>query len=228
MPLSPSSQTEREKDTDTLEMETKMMEVERSRAYCINYALWEGLKAGGIAAVLGSGSVLAAHHYWPWFRSSLGISGKVGCVMVPVCGSYFLSAELSLLQAQRALEENPLPALSASEREKERKSRLREKEKEQRKITEFKEVKGGTIKPHYPFIAAANLIYDYPFKAVIACSVPTLSYFLFQEFQKEKITLSQRLIHTRVQGQMSIVAILASIMSLKEYMTRNGGKFSYD
>ena len=144
--------------------------------------------------------------------------------MVITTGSYFLTAELSLIQAQRDLEDNPLPALSAQ-------NQIQEKigiENNNKKITEYNQLPVGQFKPHYPFIAAANLIYDYPFKAVIGCSIPTLGFFLFREFQKEKITLSQRLIHTRVQGQMSIVAILASIMSLKEWMMQRGGKFSYD
>ena len=156
--------------------------------------------------------------------------------MVITTGAYFLSAELSLLQAQRDLEENPLPPLPSRTSVKTKinmpgngNGNGDENENEsQVKITEYSQLKVGQFKPHYPLIAAANFIHDYPFKAVIGCSIPTLGYFLAKEFQKEKITLSQRLIHTRVQGQMSIVAILATIMSFKEYMMQRGGKFTYD
>jgi hypothetical protein len=38
------------------------------------------------------------------------------------------------------------------------------------------------------------------------------------------LKLSQRIIHTRVQGQASVILILALTMGFREWMTKHGGR----
>lgn len=42
------------------------------------------------------------------------------------------------------------------------------------------------------------------------------------------LKLSQRIIHTRVQGQASVITILALTMGFREYMQKNGGRIKID
>ena len=42
------------------------------------------------------------------------------------------------------------------------------------------------------------------------------------------LKLSQRIIHTRVQGQASVILILALTMGFREWMTKNGGRIEYE
>lgn len=46
---------------------------DREREHCISVALNEGIRAGGLAALVSGSLVTGAHTYWPWFRKSLGI-----------------------------------------------------------------------------------------------------------------------------------------------------------
>ena len=96
---------------------------EAVRQACINVAVFDGVKWGTIAAVASGGAVLLANRSSRAFRSYLGLSGKIACVMIPTSGAFFLSSELTLLAAQRdpsafgiVLPAQPvLPARSASE-----------------------------------------------------------------------------------------------------------------
>lgn len=42
------------------------------------------------------------------------------------------------------------------------------------------------------------------------------------------LKLSQRIIHTRVQGQASVITILALTMGFREYMQKNGGRIKIE
>lgn len=50
----------------------------------------------------------------------------------------------------------------------------------------------------------------------------------FHEFYHPGLKLSQRIIHTRVQGQASVILILALTMGFREWMTKNGGRIPLD
>lgn len=55
--------------------------------------------------------------------------------------------------------------------------------------------------------------------------VPTVGSILYSTRNETHLKLSQKLMHTRVYGQMSVVAMLLTVMSFREYMRRNGGLF---
>ncbi len=42
------------------------------------------------------------------------------------------------------------------------------------------------------------------------------------------LKLSQRIIHTRVQGQASVITILALTMGFREWMQKNGGRIKLE
>lgn len=61
--------------------------------------------------------------------------------------------------------------------------------------------------------------------SAVGMGVPTVGAILYSTRNEAHLKLSQKLMHTRVYGQMSIVVMLLTVMSFREYMKRNGGLF---
>ena len=67
----------------------------------------------------------------------------------------------------------------------------------------------------------ANYIYFNPFKSLVFMSMPVVTgIFLTRDAQNLKF--SQRLMHTRVMGQFSVLAILAGTMMFHDWMEHRG------
>ncbi|CAM9835633.1 unnamed protein product, partial [Phaeothamnion confervicola] len=74
----------------------------------------------------------------------------------------------------------------------------------------------------------ANLVYDYPFRTVVAAAAPILGGIAFNESRAHPdMKFSQKVMHTRVYGQGSILAILVSTMAFHDWM-RKHGRFEVD
>jgi len=56
----------------------------------------------------------------------------------------------------------------------------------------------------------------------------SLSIFNYSSQLITGLKLSQRIIHTRVQGQASVILILALTMGFREWMTKHGGRIPLD
>jgi hypothetical protein len=68
----------------------------------------------------------------------------------------------------------------------------------------------------------ANFFLDSPMKALIMIGVPgVLGIFLAKGGQSE-LSFSQRIMHTRVMGQFSVLAVLVGTMGFHDYMTKRG------
>ncbi|TFJ81396.1 hypothetical protein NSK_007357 [Nannochloropsis salina CCMP1776] len=189
----------------------------------VDLAVAEGVRAAVGAGCLSGLGVFAAHKYSPWFNKSLGISGKVGTVMLAITGSFFLFSELVLIDAQRhpqAYGFMDTPALAAAPTDAAKPdAEKREKDEGLGMIH---------IKPRYVYATVANHLYDHPFQMLVALSTPIIGGFFYTEMQKPGLKLSQRIIHTRVQGQASVILILALTMGFREWMTKNGGRIPLD
>jgi hypothetical protein len=70
--------------------------------------------------------------------------------------------------------------------------------------------------------AAMNYIYDHPFQLVAALGVPLAATILHQQKYNPHLTLSQKIMHSRVFAQGGILAILLSTMAFREFMDRRG------
>ncbi len=67
-----------------------------------------------------------------------------------------------------------------------------------------------------------NKAYDSPFLFVAALGVPLATGILFQQLQKKNITLSQRILHSRVFAQSGVLGIFMATMFFVDYMRRHG------
>lgn len=56
-------------------------------------------------------------------------------------------------------------------------------------------------------------------------AAPAVGGILFSMRNETNLKLSQKLMHTRVYGQMTVVSMMVGMMTFQEIMRRNGGLF---
>lgn len=67
-----------------------------------------------------------------------------------------------------------------------------------------------------------NALYDNPFLFIAGVGAPWVGLVLNEQLKMPNLKLSQRIMHTRVLGQMGIVGILISTMAFRDWMDRRG------
>ena len=86
---------------------------------------------------------------------------------------------------------------------------------------------GGTIAEKkastLPFYQQAmNYVYDHPFQFVVGMGVPLAATILQQQKHNTHLTISQKIMHSRVFAQGGVLSILLVTMGFREYMDRRG------
>jgi hypothetical protein len=67
-----------------------------------------------------------------------------------------------------------------------------------------------------------NYIYDHPFQMIAALGVPLAGGILTTQMHNTHLTLSQKIMHSRVFAQGGVLSILLTTMAFREYMDRRG------
>ena len=68
----------------------------------------------------------------------------------------------------------------------------------------------------------ANFWQDHPFRILVAASVPAVAYIYYGRSGQEHLQTQMKIMHTRVMGQFTVLAILLSLMGFKGYMDSYG------
>lgn len=68
----------------------------------------------------------------------------------------------------------------------------------------------------------ANFVYDHPFQWILTLGVPTLFTTYLVKGADHSLSPSQRIMHTRVIAQFSVLSILLGTMGFYDYMNRRG------
>jgi hypothetical protein len=171
----------------------------------MQYSYAEGAKACGIALTVFGTAAYAANVLSPTFRTRLGPSGKMAMVIMPVLGITAVSMEWFIVGARRDRQgflDRHLgfqPELDCDDGGEFDSSRL-------------------SVPKRF-----ANLVYEYPYRTLFlsgAVAVGTVF-----SLQPKELSIQQRIFHSRVLGQMSVLGILCSVMGFMDFMRRNGGPF---
>jgi hypothetical protein len=67
-----------------------------------------------------------------------------------------------------------------------------------------------------------NALSEHPFATIIMTGVPFAGVMLYQQSQKTHLTVSQRVMASRVYAQAGVIVILLSTMGFREYMDKHG------
>lgn len=167
------------------------------------------ISAIGAAAVSGA-AVLIANRVSPQFRTYLGISGKAALVVTPTAGAFFLKSHLTIGEAHR----DPQGFVSAQAAEE---TARRAHSSPQDRLSTWQ--------------TAANAVYNHPFKTIMGIAAPIYGALFYRESTHpatSHMPLSQRLIHTRVYGQMVAVLSTVSVMAFAKGMEGSGGVYRID
>lgn len=69
---------------------------------------------------------------------------------------------------------------------------------------------------------AMNYLYDHPFYFVSGLGFPLAGYILKQQMKNPNLSLSQKVMHSRVYAQGGVLAILMTTMAFTAYMDKRG------
>ena len=147
-----------------------------------------GFIASAAVGAMSAGAVYLANALSPRFRGALGVSGKAALIVTPTAGAFFLKSHLTIANA-RADPDSFVSSESASAAIKQAFS--------QTQLT--------------PLQSMSNTVYVHPFKTIIGIAAPLYCGIFYRESthpSTASMPLSQRLIHTRVYGQM--IAVLST------------------
>jgi len=163
----------------------------------------EGAKTAALSLFAFGSMAYAANVYTKFFRKRLGVSGKLAMVVMPTLGLSALAMEHYIIDAHRD-KQAFLDRYLGFE------SPLTEENKPQKDLSLAKR--------------AANMVYNYPYYTLGiggAAAVGTVF-----AMQPKELTLQQKVLHSRVMGQMSVLTILCSVMGFMDFMRRRGGEFT--
>mmetsp|Transcript_25802 Transcript_25802/g.30520 ORF Transcript_25802/g.30520 Transcript_25802/m.30520 type:complete len:230 (-) Transcript_25802:50-739(-) len=169
---------------------------------CIDYAIREGLKATCAMFVVSGSAAFTANKYSTLFKNRLSVSGKLAMVIVPTFGTALLSSELALIAAQRNPEDYGITDTDEN-------------------IQQLPKNVVSTLGFHH---RTANWAYENPFQLLgVSCLPIVASIFYGQTGEmKTHLKISQKIMHTRIFSQATVITTLLSLMFFRDYMDTNG------
>jgi hypothetical protein len=162
-----------------------------------------------IAALTVSGSAVGlANRLSPLFRRGLGVSGKTALIVTPTAGAFYTGAYQTVgnVDAHKYLGKSE-HAPAASPRRADPRSKLA------------------------PWEFAANAVYKAPFTTIIATAASAYGLIFWHESTNPataNMIFSQKLIHTRVYGQLVAVCTTVAVMGFVDRMAKAGGPYVVD
>ena len=182
-------------------------------------ARYQGSIGALVAGLCSGAAVVTANMRSARFRNALGVSGKVALIVTPTAGAFFLRSHQtvgsaienpdSVVGTHASLAANPAAAAPVS--------------------SHATHATNAIVQLSLsPLQRLANLVYDNPFKTIIAIAAPIYGGLFYRESthaSTREMLLSQRLIHTRVYGQFVAVLSTVTIMGFCETMRAGGGAY---
>ena len=158
-------------------------------------AMGEGIKWGTAALVLGGGGTAAATMFNKNFARFMSISAKTS---IPVMFGLFVFSikfEHTISAATRFPENFGLTDEAIIKR------------------------KVSMMPIHHSIM---NSLYDHPFAFILATGGPFAGFVLSQQMKLKHLTISQRVMHSRVIAQAGIITLAMTTMAFREFMDRRG------
>lgn len=131
----------------------------------------------------------------PAYKASLGASGKVLSVLIPASMAYGFTSDQLNARMSR-------PESFAAK---------------------YEEKQHAHTLPFYK--RSANWFYENPTTGLAATAIPAVSTIWFYQSRDKFMTQSQKVMHTRVIGQGTVIALLVSTMFFRDQMDKRGGSF---
>lgn len=166
----------------------------------MDLSMGEGLKWGTIMGLTGLGGILYGNRYSTFVQKRMSVSAKTSVPVMLGVFSLTLAYELTMNSAHRyperwGLEDSPGDKKTSTV------------------------VQKKTLAFHHQI---ANTLHAYPFQFIIMMAIPTVGFILYENLKVPDLTFSQRIMHSRVYAQGSILLILLPTMAFKNFMDKRG------
>tara|TARA_A100001035_G_C27661779_1_gene444094 strand:+ start:240 stop:824 length:585 start_codon:yes stop_codon:yes gene_type:complete len=178
-----------------LDARTQQLLESRKKDRILGEASSAGIQAGLAAVGLVGAGVVAASKFYPRFRNAQ-ISTKVSLPTMAGLFMFSLQYELTLISMQRDGHKH-----------------------EDLKKENLLENRVSNMPIHH---RAANYLYDHPFVMISSFGFPFASYVLNSQLKLKHLTISQRVMHSRVIAQAGILTMAMTTMAFREYMDKRG------
>lgn len=181
------------------------MRNEREKDLAIEVAVWDysfqrAVKYTAVAAAASTAGVLLAVAKSPKFKALSTVSIRTSIPAMVTLATFSLTFELTQYFARIAPEEYGIVQASASA--------------------------DKPVRVALPFYKRAlNHVYDHPFQMIVGMGVPLAGSILYAQMGKSHLSLSQKIMHSRVYAQGGVLTILVVTMGTMNMMKRRGGKF---
>lgn len=162
----------------------------------LGIAMQKSVMYGAVAFVAVSAATVVGAYKSKRFNEITSISAKASFPVMAAIGTFSFSYEMTVNEAQRYPERYGLGNGVVAPAKKQ-----------------------NTMPIHHKFI---NYCYDHPFQLVSVVGLPFAGLILNQQLALKHLTLSQKIMHSRVLAQGGILSILLSTMAFREYMDRHG------
>jgi len=173
------------------------LEREMKKQKILGIAMERSITYGLISfAVVGVATVIAAKRN-KRFDEITSISAKASFPIMAGIGIFSFAYEMTVNEAQRYPERYGLAGADF--------------------VPEVKKV--STMPFHHK---AINYCYDHPFQLISLIGFPFAGAILKQQLELKHLTVSQKIMHSRVFAQGGVLTILLSTMAFREYMDKHG------
>ena len=178
-----------------LDARTQQLLESRKKDRILGEASSAGIQAGLATVGLVGAGVVAASKFYPRFRNAQ-ISTKVSLPTMAGLFMFSLQYELTLISMQRDGHKH-----------------------EDLKKEHLLENRVSSMPIHH---RAANYMYDHPFVMISSFGCPFAGYVLNSQLKLKHLTISQRVMHSRVIAQAGILTMAMTTMAFREYMDKRG------
>ncbi len=196
-------------------------------------AMQDGLVAGGLALIPSSAGVFYAMQR-PKFIKSTNWQSRTALAIMPALFAFAITSESKLNHKMREMASESTYSRQVSEwaekQHEEKKQSLQRMDTDaalekqlhnlyQQSVRDsgVRIVPGDSIGFHHKI---ANFWQENPFKILVGLGAPTVLYIF--SGRKENRQLQQKLMHTRIFGQFTVISMLLTLMGFKTYMDSMG------
>lgn len=167
----------------------------------MDIALWEATKyTVGMTALAAAGTAFVSYRYKN-FNKFTSISIKFAIPTMTFLGTFSFIFETTMTDALLRPKKYGLPAIGETI----------VAAPDKQKVTH--------IALHHRMM---NYVYDHPFQMIATLGAPLAGGIFYQQMHNTHLTLSQKIMHSRVFAQGGILTVLLTTMAFREYMDRRG------
>jgi hypothetical protein len=177
--------------------EEQMEAVKKQRV--LSLAQTEAFKYGAVAMALVGGATFAATLYSKKFDKMMSLSAKVSFPVMAGLGIWSYRYEIISIDAKRFPEKYGIYSDDH--------------------VHTIVARPTATMPFHHQVM---NYIYDHPFQMIASLGIPLTATILHSQRLNTHLTLSQKIMHSRVFAQGGVLCILLTTMGFREYIFKRG------